>query len=486
MVSTFQLIPPLPGLFTPLPSVKGTSEFNDLPPAPRGVSLPRTVELRDNTQGFNSKVEVALVRGHLYARPRHSAGTWRKVATPGCLDGHIVATSVNNNMLVALDKNGFIYSLDNLLAGPLLWNWTRLFGGPIWLWPGMQVPGTAERAPVANKWSISHRISTSFKDAKGVTHPTTAGLVELVSLAGDGSRIIYQDPWLPADYSYEIGSPENGRFQANAISTSGSVTLVQNKYGDMFTRLYDLDTAGANHIPGRYTWQPQAKKPSAPNQLAERFNPAYAAINLPAEDWATQPKIPGQVTSRISVHDSGPTAEDRELRVEGVRDGATGYWHKAIAARTWAFTSTGQPLQGQVLKGDPNTNQTSLTLAPENHVTYRGRLGGGWTMTTENFQWAQTKHPVTLTSPTGRTYRVQLYTTDALRFLPRGQGLDNNPRDLEAAIDFRGAQPSRPENAELKNLIRHRFNGAGVYELTVKATTRSLVLDRAGVVLVRK
>ncbi|MGB3707668.1 hypothetical protein [Gordonia sp. (in: high G+C Gram-positive bacteria)] len=485
-ISTFQLVPPLPGLFTPLPSIKGPSEFDGLPPAPRQEKLPAKVEFRDNTQGFNSRTEAVLHDGHLYARARHSSKPWRKVATPGCLDGEIVAISVNNNMLVALDKNGFIYSLDNLLSGPMLWNWTRMFGGPIWLWPGMQVPNKAAKQPVANKWSISHRISTSFKDPKGVTHPTTAGLVELVSLADDGSRIIYQDPWLPADFSYEIGGPEQGRFQANAISTSGSVTLVQNKYGDMFTRLYDLDTAGANHIPGRYSWQPQPKKPSAPNQLAERFNPGYAAIDLPGEDWKPQPKIPGTVTSRISIHDSGATAEDRELRVEGMSGGTTGYWHKPITASTWAFTPTGQPLRGQVLHGDPSTNQTALTLAPKNKVNFRGKLPDGWTMTTENFEWAQTKHPVTLTSPTGRTFNVELYTTDGLRLLPRGPGLDNNPRTLEGAIDFRSAAPWRPENAELNRLIRKQFNGAHVYETNIQATKNSLTFDRPGVVLVRK
>src|SRR5699024_2233366 len=263
-----------------------------------------------------------------------------------CLDGQIAAVSVDGNMLVALDGDGWIYSLDNLLSAPDTWNWTRSYGAPIWLWPGLTVP----RAPTApHSWSISHRISETVNDAQGHVHPTTAGLVELVSLAGDGSRIVYQDPWLPADESYEIGGPLGGRFISDSISTSGSVTFVMNEYGDMFTRKYDLDIAGANHIPGRYTWQEQGDLPAAPNQLAERFDPQYAAISLPAPDWVHQPKIPGEITSRISISVSGPAVEDRELRVEGRNDGATGYWHKGLSDSEWAFTATGSPLGAPVL-----------------------------------------------------------------------------------------------------------------------------------------
>ncbi|NLE80360.1 MAG: hypothetical protein GX610_12395 [Rhodococcus sp.] len=53
VIGTNQLIPPLPGLVTPLPSVKGISEFEDLAPAPAGLDLPSSVHLRDSEQGFN-------------------------------------------------------------------------------------------------------------------------------------------------------------------------------------------------------------------------------------------------------------------------------------------------------------------------------------------------------------------------------------------------------------------------------------------------
>lgn len=473
LLSTFQVVLPLPGLFLPLPSVRGVSEFRDLAPAPRGAHLPEKVDFRDATQGFNRYAEFALDRGSLYTRPRNSGSTWRKVVTPGCLDGRIAAMSVDSNMVSVLDRNGWIYSMDNVLSGPMLWNWTRLFGAPIWLWPGVQVPGEGQ---AAGKWSISHRMSKSFVDARGHTHPTQAGLVQLVSLTDQGNRIVYQDPWLPPDHSYEIGGPLGGRFVSEAISTSGSVTFVTNRYGDMYTRKYDLDLAGSNHIPGRYTWQVEGAKPSAPNQLVERVDPRYAAISLPAQEWQHQPKVPGEVTSRISIHDSGDRMEDRELRVEGRRDGRTGYWHKGLSAAQWQFTPTDRPLRGQVLTGaDPSADQSQSTLVAGTGITFAGGLPGGWKARTEDFDWAQTTHPVTLIAPSGRTYQVSLHTTDGLRLTPRGPGLDNEPRTLEGALDVRAAKPG--SSPELARFVRQHMQGRSIYEVNVQATRSRLVVS---------
>lgn len=474
-IGTNQIVLPLPGLFLPLPSIKGLSEFDDLAPAPEGLELPDRVELRDDTRGFNSYVEMVLADGSLYARPRHSASTWRKVPTPDCLDGHIVAVSVDSNMAVALDADGWIYSLDNLLSGPLLWNWTRSFGAPIWLWPGMKVPADA-LAP--GRWAISHRISDSFVDAKGYRHPMTAGLVQLVSLTGGGSRIVFQDPWLPADHSYEIGGPIGGRFLSESVSASGSVTFVMGRFGDMYTRKYDLDLAGANHIPCRYTWQDQGDKPSAPNQWEERTNEAYAAISLPAEEWQHQPKVPGEVTARISISETGPAVEDRELRVEGRRDGRTGFWHKGLSGPNWSFTPTDEPLVMSVLAdADPLVDQSTVELAAPTGIDFEGSIGSGWTARTEDFDWAQTTHHVVLRSPSGRTYPIRMHTTDGLRLEPRGPGLDRQPRWLEGALDLTGVSAAGDD--ELTELIRTRLEGRPIFEIWVQASVDELVISPA-------
>lgn len=474
-IGTSQIILPLPGLWLPLPSIKGISEFDDLAAAPAALHLPTEVDLRDNTQGFNSFAEFALADGSLFTRPRSSAATWRKVPTPDCLDGHIASVSVDSNMAVALDADGWIYSLDNLLSGPLLWNWTRSYGAPIWLWPGMKVP---QEARSSGKWAISHRMSSSFVDAKGYEHPLTAGLVQLVSLTGDGSRIVFQDPWLPPDYSYEIGGPVGGRFISTAISGSGSVTFVMNRFGDMYTRKYDLDLAGANHIPSRYTWQDQGALPTAPNQLEERFDESYAAISLPAEDWQHQPKIPGEVTARISISQTGPALEDRELRVEGRQDGNSGYWTKPLTAGQWRFVANSTALASPILTdADPGVDQSTVELAPVSPLHFEGALGGGWTARIDHFDWAQTRHDVTLSGPSGRSYPVTLYTTDGLRLAARGSGLDREPRWLEGALDVRGAE--RAGSAELAVFVRSTLEGRDVYEVWVQATTSELSISPA-------
>ncbi|MFD6355606.1 hypothetical protein [Nocardia tengchongensis] len=422
-MSTLQVIPPLPGLFLPLPSIRGVAEFDDLPAAPAGVSFPPGAELRDGTQGFNSFAEVVLRDGSLYTRPRGSEGTWRKVPTPGCLDGQVAAVSVDGNMLVAADHNGWIYSMDNLLSGPMLWNWTFSYGGPIWLWPGEQVPGTGDGPVASSRWAISHRMSKSFEDPKGYNHPTQAGLVELVALSQDGSRITYQDPWLPADLSYEIGGPLGGR-----------------------------------------------------------FNPAYAAISLPAEDWQAQPKIPGEITSRISIHVTGDAAENRELRVEGTQGGRTGYWHKDLRGPAWEFIADDQPLTGSPVQ-NPASDMSARTLVDPTGITFRGGLPGGWALRFDDFDWAQTKHPATLTSPTGRDYPVQLYITDGLRLLPRAAGLDDNPRELEGALDVREANPA--DNPELAGFVNAQLSGRPVYEVTVQATRSQLAVAALATTLTR-
>ncbi|WP_228460633.1 hypothetical protein [Gordonia crocea] len=479
LIGTNQLIPPLPGIVTPLPGDKSPAVFTVLPPARSQSSLPRAVHLRDGTVGFNSFLETALRRGSIYVRPRHSVGVWRKVPTPGCLDGHVVGVSVNNNMLVALDRDGWIYSLDNLLAAPVTWNWTRLYGAPIWLWPGLTVPNDPHNA---RKWSLSHRISRRFTDPAGNTHHLTAGLVQVVALTGGGSRIVFLDPWLPADYSYEIGGPVGGRFISEAVSTSGSVTFVTNRHGDMYTRAYDLDFAGSNNIPHRYTWQRHnIKRAQAPSQLEERFNPGFTPVALPAKDWHHQPKVPGEVTSRISIHDSGPAVEDRELRVEGRRNGATGFWHKSLYATAWRFTPTGDRLARPILDADPSTDQSSLTLAPPTGVHFAGALPDGWRLSATDFDWAQTRHPMVLKSPSGRTYPVTLATTDGLRFVPRGPGLDAQPRSMDGALDVREAKPWATDSGELRRFVKQHLQGRDIFEVGVQVSSRSLVISPAGI-----
>ena len=82
--------------------------------------LPSKIVMRDNTEGFNQRMDFALRDGKVYGRFQ-SENQWRHIDTPSCLDGHISAISVNDAMLAAVDSNGWVYSLNNLLSSPKDW-----------------------------------------------------------------------------------------------------------------------------------------------------------------------------------------------------------------------------------------------------------------------------------------------------------------------------------------------------------------------------
>ncbi|MEU2229390.1 hypothetical protein, partial [Streptomyces sp. NPDC018347] len=176
---------------------------------------------------------------------------------PGCLRGRLVGISLDDDELVAVDDNGWIYTMDNASQDPLVWNWTSAWGAPMWSGPGRQLPGDHP-----NGWALSVSSpwdNQTFTDVAGRIHFVgLAKMTMIPTLTGDGSRITYADPWLPNDDSYEIGGPLGGRFQADSLSAAGSTTFVMNKYGDMYTRTFDFDSSGSDSIFFRYSWEDQS------------------------------------------------------------------------------------------------------------------------------------------------------------------------------------------------------------------------------------
>jgi hypothetical protein len=84
--------------------------------------LPSKIVMRDNTEdmsveagwrvdvtplilGLETSVHFAVTQGEIHA---------------------LVETSVNDAMLVAVDSNGWVYSLNNLLSSPKDWGWFRI------------------------------------------------------------------------------------------------------------------------------------------------------------------------------------------------------------------------------------------------------------------------------------------------------------------------------------------------------------------------
>ncbi|RDI30489.1 hypothetical protein DEU38_10570 [Rhodococcus sp. AG1013] len=495
-----------------LPSQGGRDGLERLPEFV-GDNAPSSVELRTQTTQFNRIWDFALVDAALLTRPRagSDAEPWRYAPLPECLRDRLVGISVDDDELIAVDDAGWIYTMDNVSQAPLFWNWTSAFGAPLWTGSGQRLPGTEPGTwalSVSSPWD-----NQTYTDAAGRVHYVGLGKMTMVpALTGDGSRITYADPWLPNDQSYEIGGPLGGRFRSIALSSAGSTTFVVNEYGDMYTRSFDFDASGSDSVFFRYSWDDQSGKPTAPNMFAELLDRDTAAIQLPGQDWVRQPKIPGEITSAISVHSTGVGPGARELRVAGRQDGgASGFWHKDLDAPAWEFTATGADLPGTPLENSP-FDRSAETLAPpapwnlsaslpardtlvdgqflvDAGLPYTlvdprlldavGQQAGpsGYRIAVSHFDPAATTREATVTAPDGAVIPVLLHTADGLRFEARGPGLDDQPRHLVGAIEIpQTAFDARDTDPSLDAFVRDWMRGKQIAPITLSATASDLVV----------
>lgn len=477
-----------------------------------GTAAPKRVDLRTERTQFNRYWEFALLPGGLLlTRPRHT-GTWRIVPLPSCLRGTLTAISLDDDELVGIDRHRWIYTMDQVNQSPLLWNWTSGWGAMLWLGPGQTIPADTVRP---GGWALSVTSPSDnreYLDIAGRVHRSgDAKMTMIPTLRGDGSRIAYADPWLPNDRSYEIGGPLGGRFQSAALSASASTLFVTNRYGDMFTRTFDFDSSGSDSVFFRYSWEPQDGKPSAGTLTQETWDRSTAAVQLPAPDWDRQPKIPGEITSAITVVSPGPGAENRELRVEGRSNGRTGYWHKPLRARQWQFTATGTALQGALLENSaadrsaetlaapapwnlsaalpsrtaPVDGQTLIDIGlPYSVVDPRlldqvGLQAGpsGYRLSVKNFDPAVTTREATVTTPSGTRIPVLLHTADGMRMTPSQPGLTRTPRHLVGAIELPGrVWATRGSDPAVTRFADGWMRGTQIAPITLSATTTDLVI----------
>ncbi|KQB86928.1 hypothetical protein [Corynebacterium lowii] len=478
------LVPPDYGMegYEDLPLASAQSRQGDQAHQGNQAHLPERVDVRDNTQGFNEQIEAALSGGDLFVR-RVGDSQWREAPTPECLKGKITGISLNDDALLALDEAGWMYTLSNLQSSPQRWGWIRAWGGPVWLGKGMQMPTTQP-----GRWALSligTHTDRVYDTPDGKQQPVSlAKVTQAVALSEDGSRIYSLDPWLARDYSYEVGTPWNSRFQAEAISASGSVIFITNRYGDMYTRLSDFDVNGSDPAQFRYGWG-EDERPAAVDAAQHRLNDSTAPIGLPGDDWHHQPKIPGRITSRISIHSTAPGSNNRELRVEGLDEvGNTGFWKKELTGQQWEFVPTGQPLQGKELS-NPQEDRSADTLAEASPFHYRGELTPGVTMNVREFAYASPRRDVTL-SIGGQDYRFIFHSVDgrlgtplSMRMLPvesefgsRPAGLaEGIPRNYMAAIEVpEETQQQVQANPALANFLAGYMENEQFHQVYLKVT----------------
>lgn len=390
------------------------------PEAPAGL-LPERVFLRTESETFNRLYEFATRNGTIYGRTRDGAEPWRELPLPLCFAGRVASVSLDDDELVALDTANRIYTMDGVLKDATAFNWTSRWGTPFWLGPGYALPSGVK----AWSWSVVSPLEDqTWTDSAGNETAIGAGKVSHIwGLRARGRRLTFWDPWLPLDESYEMCGPHRGRFRAANLSASGSFVFIVGRRGDLFARLYDFDISGHDPVFFSYSYEDQTGAGDG------------APIQLPAEPWREQPKIPGEITSTISIHKEGVGTIHRILRVEGRRDGATGYWERDVAApesEGWTFHETGLPLTGKPLKNPRrDTSKRGLARGEDDRYVMEGE---GMSAELRNFN-VYCSPAKLIVRDGGEISRLRLHHVDGLRQQVRGRGLDEVPREQAGAIE---------------------------------------------------
>jgi hypothetical protein len=330
---------------------------------------------------------------------------------PPCVEGKVTQISADDDEMIVVDQNRWIYDVDGILRTPKYFSWSLRWGPPFWTGPGMQMP-TGYKTWA---WSvISPLEDETWTDPAGNTPAVGSGKVSHIwLLSDDGRRLVFRDPWLPVDDSYAACLPHRDRFVAASMNASGSTLFVVGEHGDLFTRLYDFDISGDDSLFFKYSYADQRG----------RANPR---IQLPGEPWAQQPKIPGTITDRISIEKVGTATVHRILRVEGRRDGVVGYWQKDLADPAWTFVATGGALQGRLLD-NPQHDTSAVGLGASTDRRYSGAVPGA-TVTIPDYNAYCSPADVEVALATGERFTLRLHTVDNIRQGPRAYGLDAKPR----------------------------------------------------------
>ena len=464
------------------PPVPGTTGLASLPKAPRNVHLPQRVTVRTPKATFNHSWSFALAKGRIYTMPATGTGGWRAIRMPGCLAGTITAISADDQTLFAIGAHRRIYSMAQALNAPALWNWTSRWGTPLWLGEkGFTLPANTI------SWSgsqLDRFQDKTWTDRAGHAQHIYGEVTHIYALTGDGSHLTMMDPWLPLDYSYAVPTPHHGRFRSIAVSASGSEVFVINRLGDMYTRLYDFDMSGSNTAVLRYSYQDQRSLPAAP-EFGLHLLPNYAAIQLPAVGWVHQPKIPGVITSAISVNRTGAGSSARELRVEGRRAGRTGYWHKMVDAPRWRFTRTGGALSATPLS-NPRRDTSAQTLSPPHGHTYTARTAR-YRAALGRFASDSDRTNLRLTFPGGATLPLVLHTVDGLRQTPRAAGLDDHARAYTGAVEVPIAvlHTLAKSAPAVRSFVTSVLAGERFTKSTISATTHDITISALDLTLHR-
>lgn len=382
--------------------------------AATAARLPAKTSLRSASQSYTADHAFALLDGRIYVKANaETTGVqepWREVLVPRCLQGQASQISADGTVLVALNAQRELYTLDAVYYAPGAGGWTRRWGPPFWTDNGESMPEDVTH------WATSHFSGSDrrYVDRAGREH-AIAGILTVYGLRGDGLRIVYMDPWLPSDESREVCGPERGTLAMAGLSGSGSSVMVVTRDGRIFTRLYEFDVSGANTVFLDYSWQDQE-------------GAAMPKIQLPAPDWVEHARIPGRHGSQPSLRQLGVDTRHRDMRVAGWNaSGSRGYWQKDLADTSWQFVADASV--------DPGS---ALPLPGPYHyraedAEYRGTVDGYAAVLADFNPYCS---PASLAlDVSGTPLNLLLHSSDGLRQERRARGLDANPHVYRSALE---------------------------------------------------
>lgn len=422
------------------------------------ATLPFKIHLKGRLENYTDDYYFAVREGFIYFKPNLEVSgqdaTWRKLKLPRCLQGRVSEISSDGYVLLALNQQRAIYTLNYSSHDYGVNPWTRRWGPFFWTDLGGFIYKDVR------DWAASELDAGAdeyFIDGGG-RKQTPAGILTVYLLRGDQRRITYLDPWLPMDESREVCGPERGTVSIAGLAGSGSTVMVVTHEGDIYTRLYEFDVSGANTFLLDYSWKDQDGVESP-------------LIQLPAPGWIKHPRVPGLITDRLSLRKISPGTEHRVMRIEGVDgSGNRGYWEKDISESSvtdWHFIATDEVLQGEFL---PRVGQR---FEPEDY-SFHGIIDG-YPATVVGFNPYCSPTILRIDFPE-QPLELVLHSSDALRQERRARGLDLYPRHYRGAVEVPKALYDNTEKlpAVQRSFLKRYFSQSRFIEGPLQATSGDL------------
>jgi hypothetical protein len=450
------------------------------------AGLPDKVYFKGNHESMNSRYYAAISNGNIWVRPNVERtgvkGRWVMLDNlPAGLSGQVTEIAMDDEHIIALNKERQIYTMWNSLDEISKFRWQKAWGMPFWAGPGMKL------RPDLVKWDFS---VVSIPEDGYWTDPAgnlkkvgAAKCSHIIMLNTGGQSITFNDPWLPRDYSYGIGTPMRGRFISVNLSSSGSTHFIINRYGDMFTRMFDFDISGLDQF-FLYSYEDRRGILGDPDSL-------FQIVQLPAEDWLKQPKImttgKASITDRISIQKIGKNCIHRTLRVEGTEsNGSTGFYEKDIrdvGSVSWKFVRTGQKITGSVLENKPY-DSAAETLGVSDDMAYLMKADA-FAAEIPDFSCYNPPATLEVNFSGGSSISLPLHYHETIRINTRKAGIDDNPRvflgAIEAPQSFIDSLKDGPEEVRAFADKYLETEGGRFTEIRLSATLDILEIKGSGI-----